>query len=93
MGIIGFIYSHIYQQYNPIKMACPRRLVDSGGFLMAFGEFPLASAGDSVKVDLLNGEMWWAQLFLSIPFHSGVKPAAWFSRELVVMKHVRWWLV
>ena len=43
---------------GPIRMVHHRRLMDPSGFLTALGEFPVASAGDSVKAlaDTLNGE-------------------------------------
>ncbi|XP_061490084.1 uncharacterized protein LOC133388035 [Rhineura floridana] len=79
---------------GPIRMVRPRRLMDPDGFLMALGDFPVTSAGDSVEalVDLWNGEMARAvdTIAPERPLSwSGAKPAPWFTRELAAMKRIR----
>ena len=96
--LVGFSFAdtqNLCRGGRPIKLVHPKRLIDTNGFLMALGDFPVASAGDSVKVlvDLWNGEMARAvdTIAPERPLsRCGATPAPWFSSELAAMKQARW---
>uniref|UniRef100_A0A803TWP1 Reverse transcriptase domain-containing protein n=1 Tax=Anolis carolinensis TaxID=28377 RepID=A0A803TWP1_ANOCA len=79
---------------GPIKMVCPRRLMDPDGFLRSLGDLPVIEADNPVDalVDRYNSELARA-IDTIAPEHPlstcRLTRAPWFTEELAVMKRMR----